>query len=129
MQTFSKWLRSGVLNHRPTSTLMGGPYRLKWAVLILLRAYHFLSLGGRKRKAVARGSLDSEVELRTVQSDILWLCQEVESSSMYILCSRKDNLPAYVPAMHDNVVFQRAPHHVEPLRDVPRFLSPPLVTH
>jgi hypothetical protein len=87
MQTFSKWLRSGVLNHRPTSTLMGGLYGLKWAVLILLQAYHFLSLGGCKRKAVARGSLDSKVELRTVQSDILWLCQEVESSSTYILCS------------------------------------------
>jgi hypothetical protein len=53
MQTFSKWLCSGVLNHQPTSMLMGGPYGLKWAVLILLQAYHCLPLGGQKRKAVA----------------------------------------------------------------------------
>jgi hypothetical protein len=118
MQTFSKWLCSGILNHWLTSTLMGGPYGLKWAVLILLRTYYCLQMGGCKWKAVARGSLDPEKELDTVQADISWLCQEVESSSTFILCSQKDPLPPFVPSMHDNIVFQRAQHHAEPLRDV-----------
>jgi hypothetical protein len=129
MQSFSKWLRSGILNHRLTSMLMGGPYGLKWAVLILLRAYYCLQLGGCKRKAVARGTLDPDVELETVQSDISWLCQELESSSTYVLCLRKDDLPPYIPSLHDNVVFQRAQHHVEPLRDVSHVLSSLPVTY
>jgi hypothetical protein len=48
MQTFSTWLCLGILNHRLTSTLMGGPYGLKWAVLILLRAYYCLQIGRHK---------------------------------------------------------------------------------
>jgi hypothetical protein len=118
MSTFSKWLRSGVLNHRPTNTLMGGPYGVKWAVLILLRAFSCLQAGGRKRKAAARGYLDPEEELLAVQSDVSWLCAELESSSMCLLCAREDPLPDYNPSMHQNVMFQRAQHHLEPLQDV-----------
>jgi hypothetical protein len=121
MMTFSTWLRSGILSHRLTKTLFSGPYGLKWAVLILLCVYSSLQVGGRKRKAAARGSLDVDNELAAVEADVNWLCDELESSSLYLLCSRADEMASYTLLLHENIMFQRAEHHLMPIRDVNLF--------
>jgi hypothetical protein len=43
MHAFSEWLRSSVLDHAPTTTLLGGPFGLKWPVLHLTHTFWTLA--------------------------------------------------------------------------------------
>jgi hypothetical protein len=82
MRTFSTWLRSGILNHMPSNTLLGGPFGLKWPVLQLTHAYWTLV---QLRDSVLPPyrihlNIDIQGDLQVVWSDILWPLSRIESS-------------------------------------------------
>jgi hypothetical protein len=75
MRTFSTWLRSGILDHTPSNTLLGGSFGLKWPVLQLTHAYWTLV---QLRDGVlppyrTRINVDIQGDLQVVRGDILWL--------------------------------------------------------
>jgi hypothetical protein len=91
MRAFSTWLRSGILDHTPSNTLLGGPFGLKWAVLQLTRAYWTLV---QLRDGVlpphrTRVNVDIQAELQVVRSDILWLSSRIESSVLLFVSLRQ----------------------------------------
>jgi hypothetical protein len=113
-RTFSNWLRAGTILHRPTETLLGGPYGLKWPVLHLLRTHwtlvNFQNGGpyGRRTKA----GHDVAVELQIVNSDILWLLGHLHESAVKLSTWRKvPLLPIAWPELNGA---SRAERHKKP---------------
>jgi hypothetical protein len=80
MRAFSEWLHSGVLDHAPTTTILGGPYGLKWPVLHLTCAFWTLSQLGDREQPPHRTRIlvDTASELQIVNSDIMWLVARLE---------------------------------------------------
>jgi hypothetical protein len=82
MRTFSTWLRSGILDHTPSNTILGGPFGLKWPVLQLTCAYWTLI---QLNHSVLPPywtcvNVDIPSDLQVVRSNILWLLSRIESS-------------------------------------------------
>lgn len=78
----SQFIRSSVLQHELTQTLMGGPYGIKWAVMLLVRAYWSLKqLNGRHRPDyAARNRINVADALSIVRDDVSWLTAEIQRS-------------------------------------------------
>jgi hypothetical protein len=98
MRTFSTWLRSGILDHTPSNTLLGGPFGLKWPVLQLTHAYWTLVQlrDGGLPPHRTQINVDIQGDLQVVLSDILWLSSRIKSSVLLFVSMRQkqfDNMP------------------------------------
>lgn len=91
IQTLSRWLRSGIWVHKLTGTLFGGPYGLKWAVLLITRALWCLSelQEGRPVSRAPPARHNVREDLQVVRSDILWLAAELDRSCKLLGQMRK----------------------------------------
>ncbi|KAF8594268.1 hypothetical protein BDV93DRAFT_515921 [Ceratobasidium sp. AG-I] len=112
MPALRNWLNSGVLHHRATRTLMGGPYGIKWAFLLLARAYwsHMAILAGLRPEYPVR-SLSVEDTSILIQCSH-WLCEQITQSVSLLLWIRGATTSlelAYVPSRED---FKRADYWI-----------------
>jgi hypothetical protein len=103
MRAFSTWLQSGILDHTPSNTLLGGPFGLKWPVIQLTRMYWTLV---QLRDGVlpphrTRVAVDIQADLQVVRSDILWLSSRIESSVLLFVSLRQKQF--------DNMIVEPVP--------------------
>lgn len=96
MQQFAIWLRSGILFHALTKTVLAGPWGIKWPVLVLICAYW---TGSQLDAGVQPSDLANEVDMSPCERDLVlrearWLLDQlyfsiVRLQSMYELASQQ----------------------------------------
>lgn len=110
MRSFLALLTSGLVQHRPTSTLLGGPYGLKWPVLVVARAFRCMTEldAGRKPGYELPHYTVPADERAAVQEAGVWLINAITHSvsQLPLLRVERDGLeigaikvpPAFRPA-------------------------------
>lgn len=112
MAKLSQWLRSGILHHKPSGTLMGGPYGWKWALLLLLRMRKgLLTQKGKRKASGSRKESEreryTEKELQILDADLEWLISEVEGAATYLMHTRSDYLPDFQQRDSNSITYDR----------------------
>ena len=105
-------MQSGVLHHRSTRTLMGGPFGIKWPFLILARAYwsNSATLAGTQSPHPVRLLTLDEAAILIECAE--WLTNQIEQSVSllhWIRHSEVGSVAAKPPAKNS---FQRANYWV-----------------
>lgn len=77
---FFEWLQSGPFHHKLTGTIMGGPFGLKWAILLLARA-HWSDQSARKGSCPEYQVRSLSVsESECISEAALWLVEQMQAS-------------------------------------------------
>lgn len=110
MARFAVWLRAGIIFHALTRTLLGGPWGVKWPVLLLCRAFWtYLLLNGGERPDWA----EDDVSMRQSEVDIVlelavWLTNEMHISTRRLHGLQAERLIPYEEVTYPDVEFTRA---------------------
>lgn len=111
---FSGWLRSGVLVHPLTRTVLGGPWGVKWPALVLIRAYWTatrLDLGELPPNVPQEVSITDQ-ERSLVTREAVWLTRHIEDSIGTLQAMYEAASQVSIPPLDGIVIARSARRHV-----------------
>ncbi|KAG8694681.1 hypothetical protein FRC08_008322 [Ceratobasidium sp. 394] len=122
---FSALVRSGLLDHVPSQTLLAGPYALKWIIYQLIRYYYTIRMleQGESPPSRSKWRPDTTATRNMIEQDIDFLSRRIEHSILRLIALR-DEAESPLPIVQNPIGVVRQDRHV-PIQASSRSPTPP----